>query len=148
MRSGTHGLLSKGCRGWKRHSPVNRRFPKCSRSTHRPVPSHNIHEKLDVRGGFFICTQVPHDHRRRFRVGNHHRDDVTVFRSEVSDHHVEVHDIRVEVPVSARPWCLMVTAEFPSSLDKGGFEVRCLRGMAHRKSKRRESMGSRCPNFF
>lgn len=33
-------------------------------------------------------------------MGNHHRDDVSVFRFEVFDYHVDVHDVRVEVPVN------------------------------------------------
>ena len=52
-----------------------------------------------------------HGHQRRSRVGNHRRDDVTVFRFKVSDHHVDVYDIRLEVPVGVLPRRFVATTE-------------------------------------
>jgi len=46
---------------------------------------------------------------------NHHRDDVSVFRFKVFDHHVDVHDIRVEVPVGELTGRFVAAAEVPSS---------------------------------
>jgi hypothetical protein len=49
-------------------------------------------------------------------VANHHRDDVTVFGFEVFDHHVDVRDIRLEVPERVLPRCFVATTElkFPT----------------------------------
>lgn len=71
---------------------------------------------FDVRGDFPISTQIPHGHHRPSRMGNYHRDHVAVFRFEVFDHYVDVHDILIEVPVSVSTGCFMATAEIPSSL--------------------------------
>lgn len=59
-----------------------------------------------------MSAQVSHSHCRPPRVGNHHRNDVTVFRFEVLDHYVNVHDIRFEAPVTILPWCFVATTEF------------------------------------
>jgi hypothetical protein len=94
------------------------------RRPYHPVPPRNVHETLDVRGVFSISTQVPHGHLRRSRMGNHHRDDVTVFRFEVFDHHVDVHDIRVRSPRNVLPGRFVAAAEFQVSFNKHGFRVR------------------------
>ena len=91
---------------------MNRGFPKDSRSTYRSVPPRNVYERFDVRGAFFMGTQIPHGRHRPSRVGNNHRDNVTVFRFEVFDHHVDVHDVRIEVPEGVLPWCFVAAAEF------------------------------------
>lgn len=75
-----------------------------------PIPPRNIYETLDVLG-IFVGTQIMHGHQRRSRVGNHRRDDVTVFRFKVSDHHVDVYDIRLEVPVGVLPRRFVATTE-------------------------------------
>jgi len=82
-------------------------------------------------------------------MGNNHRDDVAVFRFEVFDHHIEVHDIRVEVAVRVLAGRFVATAEVPSSFQMSVDSERVVREeTTHRKSKRKESMVSCCPNFF
>jgi len=75
------------------------------------VPPGNIHKTPDVRGDFSTSAQVLHGRRCGSRVRDHHRDDVAVFRREVFDHHVHVHEVRVEVPVGGLTWCFVVTTE-------------------------------------
>lgn len=86
----------------------NRHWP------YHPIPPRNVYETLDVRGGFPISTQIPHRDHRSFRMGNHHRDDVSVFRFEVFDYHVDVHDVRVEVPVNELTGRFVAPAEVSS----------------------------------
>jgi hypothetical protein len=59
-------------------------------------------------------TQVPHGRHRPSRVGNHHCDDIAVFRPEVFDHHVDVHDLQIGIPEGVLPGRFVVAAEFES----------------------------------
>ena len=105
----THGLLSTGQR---RTIIVSRRFPRWT--THHPIPPRNIYKILNVRGDFYMSAQVPNGRPRPSRVGNHHRDDVTIFRLEVFDHHANVRDVRLEIPMTEFPRCFVATAKFPN----------------------------------